>query len=411
MTAINKLPINIDQAVSDFDDIKDALKTKGVPFSGFTPTSEYASKIISIQTSEGNVVAMQKDVNFYDYDGTLLHSYTIAEAALLSQLPAGPTNHERLKFQEWNWTLEDIQATDRAIDVGATYTTKSGASEFDITLSAVTGLSITLRIYNVTSGNTITVDWGDGEIVNETAPSVGLRSFTHTFSSIGNYTIKVDSTGYYRPYGASTSPYNMFNTTPNYTCTAVYLGDRCNSIQDYSFYNCYSIKNITIPNTVVIIFQRAFYNCFSFTNINLPKSITTLDQYIFYSNFSLVTVSIPNSVFSIGNYVFQNCYSLKNAIIPNLVTGIGIYAFGYCRSLRNATVPSVLTTLDQYAFGYRETTIKYIMQRATPPTMTNSNVFFNINAICVIEVPKGSLAAYQTATNWVAYASYMREAE
>ena len=32
-----------------------------------------------------------KDVNFYDYDGTLLHSYTAEEAQALSELPPLPT--------------------------------------------------------------------------------------------------------------------------------------------------------------------------------------------------------------------------------------------------------------------------------------------------------------------------------
>ena len=38
-----------------------------------------------------------KDVNFYDYDGTLVASYTLSEAQALTALPNGPT-HEGLIF-------------------------------------------------------------------------------------------------------------------------------------------------------------------------------------------------------------------------------------------------------------------------------------------------------------------------
>ena len=49
----------------------------------------------------------RNDVNFFDYDGTLLYAYTWEEALELTELPEGP-EHEGLVFQEWNYTLEDI---------------------------------------------------------------------------------------------------------------------------------------------------------------------------------------------------------------------------------------------------------------------------------------------------------------
>ena len=40
----------------------------------------------------------EKDVNFYDYDGTLLYSYTFSEATQLLELPEMP-DHEGLTAQ------------------------------------------------------------------------------------------------------------------------------------------------------------------------------------------------------------------------------------------------------------------------------------------------------------------------
>lgn len=65
------------------------------------------------------------DVNFFDYDGTLLYSYSWEEAKNLTVLPAAPS-HDGMTFSEWNYTLNDIKAqgTDTIkgkADVGACY--------------------------------------------------------------------------------------------------------------------------------------------------------------------------------------------------------------------------------------------------------------------------------------------------
>lgn len=51
----------------------------------------------------------RNDVNFFDYDGTLLYAYTWEEAKALTELPALPV-HDDLEVREWNYTLEDIKA-------------------------------------------------------------------------------------------------------------------------------------------------------------------------------------------------------------------------------------------------------------------------------------------------------------
>ena len=59
-------------------------------------------------TPTPSVGGSEKDVNFYDYDGSLVTSYTAEEFLELSEMPANPT-HEGLTAQGWNWTLEDAQ--------------------------------------------------------------------------------------------------------------------------------------------------------------------------------------------------------------------------------------------------------------------------------------------------------------
>lgn len=335
-----------------------------------------------IRAISGGDVIKPKDVNFYDYDGTLLHAWTLAEAQTATSLPAAPT-HDRLIFQEWSWSLADINALMMPMNVGTTYTTASGASEFDITLTVVTGLSVTVRMYN-TSG-VMSVEWGNGE--NETSAVIGLNTFTHDYGEIGNYTVSVDSTGVYYPYGNTASPYNMFNVTPSYICTSARLGDRCSSFALYALYNCYNVETIIIPSGTTFGIAPAM-NCRRLKNIIFPSGVTTITQQI-----------------------LANCISLQNICIPSSVTSIAQQAFSGCTVLKSVPIPSNITSISSNVFQSCYNVTEYIMHKATPPSLSNTGVFTGINAFCKIRVPKGSLSAYQTATNWATYANYMVEWE
>jgi hypothetical protein len=59
----------------------------------------------------------RNDVNFFDYDGTLLYAYTWEEAKALTELPALPV-HDDLEVREWNYTLEDIKAQGTETNIG-----------------------------------------------------------------------------------------------------------------------------------------------------------------------------------------------------------------------------------------------------------------------------------------------------
>lgn len=56
----------------------------------------------------GSQPSARKDVNFFDYDGTLLYSYSWGKAKNLTELPPLPV-HDGLEVREWNYTLEDIK--------------------------------------------------------------------------------------------------------------------------------------------------------------------------------------------------------------------------------------------------------------------------------------------------------------
>ena len=73
------------------------------------------------------------------------------------------------------------------------------------------------------------------------------------------------------------------------------------------------------------------------------------------------------------------------------------------------TIPATVQTLAPAVFSGCRFIKEYHLKKATPPTMANTSVFSGIADDCIMYVPKGSLQAYQTATNWSVYADYMQE--
>ena len=378
-------------------DIADAIREKTGKTDTMTPL-EMPGEIAAIQTGGGGgASAPPKEVNFIDYDGTVLYAYTVSEAAALTELPPLPS-HAGIICQGWNWSLDDIKALGRSVVVGAMYITDDGKTRLYITIppNSMAGRpparsDVPLYIQQ-TVANGVTIDWGDGSPA-ETLDGTGVVNTTHHYDEAGDYVITLEpGEGCELGLGAGSSSYCVMGSTGNngrVYCNMlqkVEIGRGITSIRTNAFYSCYSLASITIPDGITSIWNSAFYSCYSLASITIPDGTTSIGNSAFYSCYSLASITIPDGTTSIGNSAFQYCYSLASITIPDGVTSIGNSAFYYC-------------------YGMKE----YHLLPATPPTLSNTNAFNNIPNDCIIYVPAGSLEAYQTATNWSAYADQMQE--
>lgn len=110
---------------SDLVSVAEAIREKSGTTDTLTFPTGFVSAIGEIHSNSGDDDVAVKDVNFRDYNGTVLYSYTVEEASALTELPPLPT-HEGLVCQGWNWTLADIKEMGRAVEVGAMYITDDG---------------------------------------------------------------------------------------------------------------------------------------------------------------------------------------------------------------------------------------------------------------------------------------------
>ena len=175
-----------------------------------------------------------------------------------------------------------------------------------------------------------------------------------------------------------------------------------------------TLKNVTAGDLdgITNITGHAFYHCDNLTNIAIPNGVTSIGDYVFNGCRSLTSITIPDSVTSIGDSAFASCSSLKSITIPDSITRIKGYTYSGCSSLTSVTIPNSVTRIDSDAFARCSTNTElggtYTILATTPPTIQSR--VFQFTKINKIIVPKGTLAAYKSATNWSAYADKMVEA-
>ncbi len=220
----------------------------------------------------------------------------------------------------------------------------------------------------------------------------------------------------------------------------------------------YVFGAMTIPNTVTTIGRKAFAYCDGITSITIPNSVTTIEDVAFDQMSSVTELTIPASVTSIGWCAFRgmnnsltsirveegnpkydsrdNCNALiqksgrililgcVNTVIPNTIDAIGMFAFSGCENLTSISIPTGVRKIRENAFeqaGLTEITLpsslnnigtqaffgcshltKITCLATTPPACVGGSYpsFQNVDKSIPVYVPSGSIAAYQSATEW-----------
>ena len=416
--------------------IANAIRAKTGGTSSLT-LDEMPTEIASIQAGGSSTPVTANEVTFYDYDGSIVASYTLAQAKALTALPDAST-HDGLTFQGWNWSLENIKALTRPMNIGAMYITDDGKTRLHIRIADKCRSTVPLY-FSQTVANGVMIDWGDGS-ATETLAGTGNVNTSHAYGAAGDFTISLAvADGCTLELGYGSSSYCVMGSTGNngkVYCNMLMeanIGKSVSAFRPYIFANCQSLSKISIPDSCNVRASYCFYDCYSLKSITVPKTKTTiLNQYEFSGCRSLSTVCIPYGLTEIGESCFGSCYCLPKILIPETVKTIGSYAFSQCSSLQcidipdtlstipgsflyecrciaSVTIPNGVTSIGSYTFYNCYGVAEYHLKPTTPPTLSSTNAFNNIPSDCIIYVPKGYLEAYQNATNWTTYASYMQE--
>ncbi len=363
-------------------------------------------------TKNGVVSAPWNDVNFYDYDGTIVYSYSASDFANLSSLPSNPT-HSGLTAMGWNWTLADAKAQvliSGELDIGQQYKSADGKTHLHIVIA--NDNTKKPRLYwSQSVANGVTIDWGDGT-ATQTKAGTGAVYLDHTYASIGEYDITLTVTSGTAKIGGTGSGQRTItgSTQSNVYCTAlksVVLGDNM-GVNDYGLYYQYGIDDIAAFDGNTFSNGTA-QNCECIRHITYPKPSAARATYQTYQrgNDSLKTISLSKEVTEISQNGFRENKLLRRVVIPNGLTKIGSYAFYNCTALTKLVIPATVTSIDAYAFGNASCMLEYHFKGTTPPTLADATVFTAIPSACKIYVPSAALATYQSAAVWNGFTSYL----
>lgn len=335
------------QAILDSkSDIKDAIEAKGVTV-GDAPFDQYASKIEAIPTPIEE--APESDVCFYDYDGKRIASFTIAEAKALTQAEYNailPPAHEGLTFQEWNWSLADIQGYNRRyIDVGANYAPTDGKIHFLIHAEAGETFSVYAQ-----SDYAWVIDYGDGN-TEEKASSFALA--THSYMIAGDYDVTIDkkvstSTGVWRLRELADANKNAIPMIKEvwcnadlrpasyafryYQCRITFAKDSFTSLTN-TFTNSF-IPQITIPKSFestsgTVVFSQLV------GKVCMPKSVNEITQASTFSGYYNTRLVFPecSTVGSIPSSMTQNSWAIEVLSIPSSYNPVSLSGMNRLRIL------------------------------------------------------------------------------
>lgn len=173
--------------------------------------------------------------------------------------------------------------------------------------------------------------------------------------------------------------------------------------------NCSSLETVVLPYNCTWLYVNTFSGCVCLKNVSLPQTITKFDKSVFYNCRNLESITIPSAVTSIGTNAFNGCRKLKSIEFPEGLLRIENQTCMGCNGLSSVIIPSTVNFIASYAFRNDMGMKEFHIKPTTPPELENVDAFSSIPNDCIFYVPRGSLSAYQNATNWSDFASYMQE--
>lgn len=407
----------------------------------------YSEVTVDVPSDNREDLCEPLDVDFIDYDGRLLYSYTAQDFLALESLPPNPTN-KGLIAQGWNWTLEDAKefvGNYGCLVIGQSYTTDDGRTRIyiHVTPQIIESQRQFQIVATATVKNGLKIYWGDGTESTWTGgANANVAGATHTYSAAGDYKIEIEiisgSISFLGRTGAASSIIGG-NYGAQGCVNRIEIGDNVTGFAQNTFKNMYNLSAVTVPITITTIndYDESMFSVNMMSGFVFPLGFTTNRYRAMFPQYSqLKYISIPKSMrnFSIEIYPGRlrklTIYSLEpysgtamtrlySAVSLTHFVVMGTYTTISDDSVRNTMVkklyiPSTVTAISGITtFAYNPDLIEVHLRPINPPTLANSGAFRDRNANCIFYVPYSEdhsiLEAYKTATNWSSFADYFQE--
>lgn len=422
--------------LTDFlTDVANAIREKEGSSEAINPQA-FSSRILALQTggSGGGGHVPAKDVNFRDYDGTILHSYSKDAFLAISEMPELPTM-EGLVCQGWNWSHEDAKSYVEKygiLEVGAMYITDDGKTRLYVTIDEEDLNNKVSLSYAQSVANGVVINWGDGS--SEESLAASSVTVEHTYPAPGDYRITLEVISGNLGLGRTTgTKYNVMGQGSN-AASRIYsnrlrkveLGSsvkidgqaflcctyltsvtmpRVSYLGDNSFYYCHRLKFLTVPDSASYIGEYIFQNNRQLTAVSLTKAVK-VNSYPFYGCTSLQVICLPETQTAVPTQFTYACDLFKSVVLPDSITSMSSQCFYNNFSMTKIFIPKGVTSIQATAFSNCYGMQYYdFSKHESVPSLANKNAFNGIPSDCKIIVPDALYEDWKVATNWSTYAS------
>lgn len=228
--------------------------------------------------------------------------------------------------------------------------------------------------------------------------SIGESAFSGTRIRTCNFKedSQLKSIGYQAFYNCSSlKEFNMPNTV---TELKRYQNDTSNNYSN-TFRGCTSLAKIHFSDALTCIPYRTCYDCTKLSVIELPGQLKSIEQYAFYNTTSLQSIVIPQTVTHIGNYAFENA-AIDSLRLPVKLTSLGQYAFRDCNKLKYIELPSYISSYN-YNFQNCRKIETIVCKSATPPAISYDPIYGGPSKSKItLYVPSFAVANYKLDPYW-----------
>ncbi|NLT08333.1 MAG: leucine-rich repeat domain-containing protein [Ruminococcus sp.] len=121
-------------------------------------------------------------------------------------------------------------------------------------------------------------------------------------------------------------------------------------IRDNAFYECVSLKQIILPDSLERMGHHCFFGCTALESADLPVNVKEIGMGCFCRCTSLSYATLPKKIKRIPDSCFRSCAALTEITIPSGVKAIEKFAFCGCTALSSVNMDSALLSIGDYAF-------------------------------------------------------------
>lgn len=287
----------------------DLANTQGIPAADMTNLSNRITALASLNASaytkaswavfeaalkEAKATAANEDASQNSVDSALTKLNTafqglikLADKAILNQKIASAAG-----MKQGNYTDSSFRSLQDALTAARTVSAKENASqtEVDHAIKTLANAVSSLTLKKPAAGNTFT--YGKLSYKVTSASSVKLTGMKR---GISLKSLTIPSTVKFLNTTLKVTAIDNAAFKGNKKLQKVTIGKNITSIGKLAFYNCTSLKKVTMSaSKVTSIGDKAFMKCKSLTAITLPATVKSIGKYAFYGDKKLKSVTFQS---------------------------------------------------------------------------------------------------------------------